>query len=116
MPKEILDLINNGIKFLETKGTDRMRVLEAASGTALKIDVMPGNFRCADDNIVYAGSTDISVTDNATNYIMIDGTGTLQISTSDWDTRYTRLAKVTCASGAITNIEDRRLDTIGGNL
>ena len=98
IPKEILDLINNGIKFLETQGTDRMRVLEAASGTPLAIDVMPGNFMCADDNIVYAGTTDQLLTDNATNYIMIDGTGTLQISTTDRDTRYTRLAKVTTLS------------------
>jgi hypothetical protein len=98
IPKEILDLINNGIKFLETQGTDRMRVLEAASGTPLAIDIMPGNFRCADDNIVYAGTTDQLLTNNATNYIMIDGTGTLQISTTDRDTRYTRLAKVTTLS------------------
>jgi len=116
IPKEILDLINNGIKFLETQGTDRMRVLEAASGTPLAIDIMPGNFRCADDNIVYAGATDQLLTDNATNYIMIDGTGTLQITTTDRDTRYTRLAKVTCASWEITEIQDRRLDTIWGNL
>jgi len=113
---EHLDIVNDWIKFLETKWNDRMKVLRAISWTSLAIDIMPGNFRCADDNIVYAGTTDQILTDNATNYIMIDGTATLQISTTDRDSRYTRLAKVTTLNWEITDIEDWRLDTIGGNL
>lgn len=121
--KEHFDNIGAGITNAEWEldnlnydGNSRMKVIPAISGTALKIDIVAWVYRCGQDTVQFAGQTDISVTDNATNYVMVDWAGTIQISTSSWDTRYTRLATVTCSSWAITSISDRRSDVVGGTL
>ena len=116
IPKEILQKINECLLFLQNYWNDRMRVLPAISGDPLKIDIMPWVFRCASDQLEFAWLTDYSVTDNADNYISIDWNWDI-IATTTWrDTRYTRLAKVTCSWWEITNIVDRRMDTLWWNL
>lgn len=42
------------------------------------------------------------MTDDATNYVMIDAAGAIKVSTSAWNSNYARLAVVTTVSGAIT--------------
>jgi len=116
IPKEILQKINDWILFLQNYWNDRMRVLPAISGDPLKIDIMPWIFRCASDQLEFAWLTDYSVTDNADNYISIDWSWNIVATTTWRDTRYTRLAKVTCSWWEITNIVDRRMDTLWWNL
>lgn len=94
----------------------RMKVIKAISWTALKIDIVAWVYRCWWDTLQFAGQTDISVNDNATNYVMADWAGTIQISTSSRDTRYTRLAEVVCSGWVITSISDWRSDVVGGTL
>lgn len=53
------------------------------------------------------------MTNNATNYVQIDSSGTIQVSTSAWNANYTRLAIVTTVSGAITSIVVWRVDAVG---
>lgn len=116
IPKEILQKINECLLFLQNYWNDRMRVLPAISGDPLKIDIMPWVFRCASDQLEFAWLTDYSVTDDADNYISIDWNWDI-IATTTWrDTRYTRLAKVTCSWWEITNIVDWRMDTLWWNL
>jgi hypothetical protein len=56
------------------------------------------------------------MTDAATNYVMIDLTGTIQVSTSAWNADYTRLAIVVTSGGDITSITLWRNDVVGGTL
>lgn len=87
--------VNQELDDILANGSDRLRVFEAASGTALRVDIGAGNYYIGSTIGLYAGTTDMVVTDNATNYIMIDVTGTIQTSTSARNDAYARLAKVT---------------------
>lgn len=100
-------------------GDDRLRVSRAASGTALKIDVGAGSARIGTVNVVYGGDTDLSVTNNATNYVEMDASGTIIINTTGWTTvpqPLLRLAEVVALSGAISSITLWKTDSVGGNL
>lgn len=105
--------LNEDIDDLYSGGSDRLRVVEADSGTALRIDIGAGVYNVGGVSGQYAGGTDIAVTDDATNYVQIDSGGTIQIATDTRNEDYTNLAKVTAASGAITTIELRKADAIG---
>lgn len=54
--------------------------------------------------------------DNETNYVELTGAGQINISpaATGWDTKFVKLAKITTANGAITNIEHWKMDTVGG--
>lgn len=107
---------NEDIDDIYSNGDDRLRVREAASGTALRIDISAGSARVGTTNVLYAGGTDLVVTNAATNYVEIDSSGTIQINTTGWTDTYTRLGKVTCAGGVITAIEQWRSDATGGDF
>ena len=58
----------------------------------------------------YAGDATFACTDDATNYLYLDTDQTLKKSTSAWPgTPHVKLAKVVCASGAISSVTDCRL-------
>lgn len=101
---------------LYLEGTDHGRVVLAASETALKVDIGSGSFRIGDTNGTYVGGTDVTVTDDASNYIMLDEFGAIQISTSAWNADHARLALVVASSGSISSITDARQNIIGGDL
>lgn len=111
-----LQHINQDIDDLYAYGSDRLRVRTAVSGQALKIDVGAGAALVGTSFVVYAGGLNISVTDNATNYVMLNGGGVITISTSGYDAANARLATVTAAGGVITNITITKPDAFGGNL
>jgi len=54
------------------------------------------------------------MTNNATNYVMIDSSGVIQVSTSSWNTNYAKIAIVVASGGVITSVTNRRIDAIGG--
>ena len=54
------------------------------------------------------------MTNNATNYVQIDSSGTIQVNTTAWNANYTRLAIVVTSGGDITSITLWRNDAIGG--
>ena len=101
---------------VRVNGTDRLKVIEAISWTPLRVDIGAWNCLVWSAIVDYVGSVDNVVTDSATNYVMIDNTGTIQISTVGWDGLYTRLAVVVCAWWVITSIFDWRADTVGWPL
>lgn len=104
--------INQDIDDIYENWNDRLRVVEAISWTPLKIDIGAGVANVWWTEVLYAWWTDIAVTDDATNYVQIDNTWTIQIATDTRNTDYTNLAKVTCASWAITDIELRKPDAV----
>lgn len=108
--------INEDLDDLYSKGSDRLRVVTAASGIAAKIDVGAGAYRVGDTEGIYAGGTNISVTLSATNYVQIDAAGTIQINTSAWNSAYAKLAIVVCNGSGITSITQYKIDAIGGSL
>ena len=107
---------NEDIDDIYTYGDDRGRIRSAVSGTALKIDIAAFAWRVGSTSGQYAGATDISVTNTATNYVEIDSTGTIQINTTGWTGANARLGTVTCSGGVITAISIWKVDVIGGSL
>lgn len=97
-------------------GTDRGRIREAISGTPLRIDIGEFAWRVGSVSGQFAGDTDVVVTNNQTNYVEIDSTGTIQINTTGWLTANARLGIVVCSGGAITSISLWKPDVIGGTL
>lgn len=111
-----LQNINQEIDDLYTSGNDRGRIVLAASETPLRVDIGAFSWQVGTYAGLYAGGTNVVVTDDATNYIEIDATGTIQINQTGWESNNARLGKVTCASGAITEIEIWKPDVMGGDL
>lgn len=103
-----LQEFNEDIDNLYGNWSDRMFCYKS---WALQVTIGTWNYRVWNTEWIYAGAT-TAVTDNATNYIMLDETWTLQISTSAWDWNYARIAKVTAVSWNITTIEVWRADLI----
>jgi hypothetical protein len=113
-----LQNFNQDIDDLYQYGNDRGRVQKAASATALKIDISAFTFVVGTVTGQYAGATDISVTNSATNYVEIDNSGTIQINTSGWTvspSALCRLATVTCAGGVVTAISIWKSDAVSIN-
>lgn len=109
IPKEIFDKIADSIKDLYDNWNDRLFV---SNNGWLEIKITGWTVRTGGWYAQYNGWI-VSMTDNATNYVMIDWSWTIQIDTTWRDDDFTRIAVVTTSSGVITNIERWKLDTIG---
>lgn len=109
-----LNDINEDFDDLYLNGPDRLRVYNAISWTPLRIDISAGAYYIWSTSGVYAWWTDIVVTNNATNYVMIDNSWTITISTSARTAWLWRLAQVICSGGAVTNIILRNNMVFGG--
>lgn len=101
---ERMNDINEDLDDLYSNGSDRLRVYAAVSWTPLRVDIGAGAYYIWSTAGVYAWWTDVVVTDNATNYIMIDNAWSITISTSARTAWLWRLAQVICSSGEITSI------------
>lgn len=104
-----LQQINADLDNLYSKGSDRLKVY---ASTGLNILIGAGVYRAWSTEWIYAGGT-VAMTDNATNYVMINPSGSIIVSTSAWDTSNIKLAVVTTVSGVITSIVIWRVDAIG---
>lgn len=105
-----MNQINSDIDDLYSKGSDRLKVYVA---TGLNVTIGAGTYRVGSTEGNYAGGT-VAMTNNATNYVQIDSSGVIQVSTSAWNSNYTRLAIVVTVSGAVTSVTLWRNDAIGG--
>ncbi len=99
----------NGIN-ISTLASDNDVHLKVSSGASLKIDVAAGDYRLSGNVTEYAGTSNISVTDEATNYVFF-GSGGLTVRTNSFptDESHIRLAEVVTSGGAITSVSDRRV-------
>lgn len=111
-----LQAFNDELDQLYVYGSDRGRVRAAVSGLANKIDIGAFGWRVGQTHGAYNGAVDVSVTDNATNYIMHDATNAIVINTTGWIGANARLATVVTSGGVITAITMYRPDVFGGDL
>ena len=108
--KEHFDEISYSINDLMDNWNDRLRV----SWTGwLNIKITEWNARVWTAEIYYAWWT-ATLIDNTTNYVELTGAWQINVSTIWRDTKFVKLAKITTADGAITNIEHWKMDTVGG--
>lgn len=102
--------INRNLDRLHALVTES-NALRAVDEGALLVGVYPGFYTLGGTSKEFNGFTGQSLTDNAVNWIWIDAANALIVSTSnfpvDLDT-FVPVAKITTASGDITEIEDRR--------
>lgn len=112
VPKEIFDKIADTINDIYENGLDKLRV-DVVSG--LQIHVGAGAVLVGSSYYDFAGDN-VTLTDNATNYVEIDEDGDLVVNTSAWWDKNTKIAKVSTSGWAVTNIEDRRLGTVWGKI
>lgn len=103
---------NQDLDDLYSNGSDRLKVY---ASTGLNVIIGAGTWRVGSAEWNYTGWT-VAMTDNATNYVMIDSTGVIQVSTSAWNSDYARLAVVVTSAGALSSITLWRNDVVGGGL
>ena len=87
---------------------DFMQVKSPVSTTALKVDVMAGIAMIMGVRVEYAGTTDETMTDSATNYVEIDSAGSLSVNQVGFTAGEMPLATVVASGGAVTSITDDR--------
>ena len=94
------------------EATRRANDLRVYDESGLDVGVKAGAFlNNSNDKVSYAGSSGNTLTDNATNYVYLDNTGTLTINTSGFPATtvvHLRLATVVASAGDITGIADER--------
>lgn len=90
--------------------TSNLSPLKVSSGAGLNASVSAGNYRVNGDITNYTGASNVSLTNNADNYLFFTSTG-LTLSTSGFpvDKSFIPLAKVTTAGGAVTSVTDKRV-------
>lgn len=77
--------------------------------TGLNVGAFALDYQIGATAYAYAGDTTYACTDDAVNYLFLDTDETLKKSTSAWPgTSHIKLAKVVCASGAISSVTDCR--------
>lgn len=112
IPKEIFDRIADAIVDLYDNWNDRVFVY---STWWLNIWITAWNIRVWNDEFDYQWWT-ATLNDNATNYVMIDWSGTITIDTTGRNQQLAKLATIITANGAITSLKRRKIDLIGWEL
>lgn len=87
------------------------RELQVVSEGTLDVGVYPGSYLLGGTRKTFTGATGQTLTNNATNYVYLDASNALQVSTSSFPASVTEsfpLAEVVTSGGAITSITDRR--------
>lgn len=110
--KEHFDKIDDSINDIYDNWVNKLRT-EVISWLQIKVNAWPV--------LVWSSYYDfewwnLTLTDNATNYIEIDEDGFLVSNTTSWTLENTKIAKVITSSGVITSIEDWRLGTVWGKI
>lgn len=95
--------------------THRLRVYRYITDTALQVRIWAGNYRIWSIEWLYAGWT-LTVANNVTTYVMINGGWIIQTSTSAWNGQYARLAIVVSSGWVITSITNYKSDSVGGDF
>lgn len=104
-----LQNINQDLDDIYANWTDRLKVWVVSW---LQIEIWKWVYKVWTNEWQYSGWT-ATMTNNATNYIMIDGTWTIQQSTVNWNSDYAKLAIVIASGWNITSVENWKNDVIG---
>lgn len=112
IPKEIFDRISIAIVDLYDNGNDRVFI----SWTGwLWISITAGNVRVWSQEFEFNGWT-ATLTDNATNYVMLDWSWTIIIDTTGRDQKKAKIATIVTSGGEITSIKRWKMDILGGEF
>lgn len=94
-------------EYIDAIATAGVTILQVTDNGGVTINVNAGYYIVNGSVTYYAGASNQSLTDDAVNYIEIKD-GVLAINTTAFSEDAMPLAKVTCASSAITILEDSR--------
>lgn len=108
-----LNALNADLDDLYVNGSDRLKIYQN-TGDGLLVRIAAGIWRVWDIEWTYAGWT-VTVTNTATNYIMINNTWTIIVNTTGYISSNTRLWRAIASGGTCTIIVDKT-DAIGGPL
>lgn len=112
IPKEIFDRIADAIVDLYDNGNDRVFVSWTGG---LWIQITAWNVRVWNQEFEFAWWT-ATLTDNATNYVMLDWSWTIAIDTTWRDQKKVKVATIITSGGEIQSMKRRKIDAIGGEL
>ena len=112
IPKEIFDRIADAIVDLYDNGNDRVFITWTGW---LWIQITAWNVRVWNEEFEYNGWT-ATLTDNATNYVMLDWSWTIAIDTAWRDQKKVKVATIITSGGEIQSMKRRKIDAIGGEL
>lgn len=110
--KEYLDKINEAINDLYDNGDERIKAIPT---WWLNIEVTDWNVRVGSEEFYFEWWT-ATLNNNATNYVMLDGAWQIIIDTIWRNQQYLKVATIITSGGAITNIQQWKIDAIGGQL
>lgn len=110
--KEYIDVINNAINDIYDNGDERIKAIPTGW---LWIEITDWNVRVGSEEFYFEGGT-ATLTDNATNYVMLNGAGTIVIDTEGRNQNYVKVATVITEDGGIVSIKQRKMDALGGLL
>ena len=110
--KEYIDVINNAINDIYDNGDERIKAIPTGW---LWIEITDGNVRVGSEEFYFEGGT-ATLTDNATNYVMLNGAGNIIVATDGRNQNYVKVATVITEDGAITSIKQWKMDALGGLL
>lgn len=112
IPKEIFDRIADAIIDLYDNWNDRVYITWTGG---LWISITAGNVRVWNEEFEYSWWT-ATLTDNATNYVMLDWSWTIAIDTAWRDQKKVKVATIITSGGEITSLKRRKMDVIGWEL
>ena len=112
IPKEIFDRIADAIIDLYDNWNDRVYITWTGG---LWISITAGNVRVWNQEFEFAWWT-ATLTDNATNYVMLDWSWTIAIDTAWRDQKKVKVATIITSGGEIQSMKRRKIDAIGGEL
>lgn len=111
IPKEIIERLNDAVNDLYDNGNERIKALPTGW---LGIEVTAGNVRVGNQEFYFPWGQKV-LNDNATNYVMLRGDSQIIIE-SERNQKYVKVATITTQNGAITDIKQRKIDAVGGEL
>jgi len=112
IPKEIFDRIADAIVDLYDNGNDRVFITWTGW---LWIQITAWNVRVWNQEFEYNGWT-ATLNNNATNYVMLDGSWTIVINTTWRDQKKAKIATIVTSGGEITSIKRWKMDILGGEF
>ena len=110
--KEYIDVINNAINDIYDNGDERIKAIPTGW---LWIEITDWNVRVGSEEFYFEGGT-ATLNDNTTNYVMLNGAGTIVIDTEGRNQNYVKVATIITGNGAITSIKQRKMDAVGWML
>lgn len=110
--KEYLDKINDAINDIYDNWDERIKAIPT---WWLWIEITDWNVRVWNEEFYFAWWT-TTLTNNATNYVMLDWAWTIHIDTTWRNQKYVKVATITTSWWAITNIKQWKMDAIWWEL